>query len=133
MILVDTSAWVDFDRATGSPTDEHLVHLLRDRPDELATTEPVLMEVLAGARSDTAARRLRSLLLSVRLLPVEPAADFEGAATVYRTCRRRGITPHGLRDCLITCVAMRTGSRLLTADADFRRMTTVLPLVLEEP
>ena len=55
MILVDTSAWVEYDRATGSAVDEQLTNLISTSSD-LAVTEPVLMEVLAGARDDPAAR-----------------------------------------------------------------------------
>ena len=47
VILVDTSAWVEYDRATGSATDLHLTDLIASGVD-LAATEPVLMEVLAG-------------------------------------------------------------------------------------
>jgi len=48
VILADTSAWVEFDRATGSAVDRRMAELIAsDGP--LAVTEPVLMEVLAGA------------------------------------------------------------------------------------
>ena len=51
MILADTSAWVEYDRATGSTADRRITELIaNDGP--LLYTDPVLMEVLAGARSD---------------------------------------------------------------------------------
>ena len=40
MILVDTSAWVEFDRATGSPIDARLTELIATT-DDVAVTEPV--------------------------------------------------------------------------------------------
>ena len=50
MILADTSAWVEFDRATDSRVDQRLTLLIRsDGP--LAVTEPVIMEVVAGAEN----------------------------------------------------------------------------------
>ncbi|WP_375423990.1 hypothetical protein [uncultured Friedmanniella sp.] len=53
MILVDTSARVEFDRATGSAVDARpTVLVAADGP--VAVTEPVVMEVLAGARSTPA-------------------------------------------------------------------------------
>jgi len=53
VILADTSAWVEYDRATGSPVDQRLDELIRaDAP--LVVTEPVIMEVVAGARTDSA-------------------------------------------------------------------------------
>jgi predicted nucleic acid-binding protein len=128
MILVDSSAWVEYDRATGSPTDQALTALIRSGGSDVAVTEPVLMEVLAGARRDDSAIELRRLLTSFRWIPVDAVADFEGAAGVYRSCRKAGITPRGLIDCMIANIAMRTGSELLAADADFAAMATVVPL-----
>ncbi|HVT75420.1 MAG TPA: PIN domain nuclease [Acidimicrobiales bacterium] len=130
MILVDTSAWVEFDRATGSAVDERLTSLIADGAD-IAVTEPVLMEVLAGARSDATARDLRRLLLGFSFAPVDGPVDFEAAARIYRTCRRAGVTPRGLVDCLIASVASRSGMRLLQCDADLARVAEVIGLPLE--
>ena len=52
MILVDTSAWVEYLRATGSPVHLRLRRLIADE-DDLATTEVVIMELLAGAATPT--------------------------------------------------------------------------------
>jgi predicted nucleic acid-binding protein len=54
MILADTSAWVEYDRATGSAVDTRLTRLIADE-EPLAVTEPVIMEVLAGAFGRTGA------------------------------------------------------------------------------
>ena len=51
MILADTSAWVEYDRATGSTTDRRISELIATE-EPIAVTEPVIMEVLAGARSE---------------------------------------------------------------------------------
>jgi predicted nucleic acid-binding protein len=128
VILVDSSAWVEYDRATGSPSDERLTALIRSGGSTIAVTEPVLMEVLAGARNDAGAARLRRLLTSFSWIPVEAVADFDGAAGVYRSCRQAGVTPRGLIDCMIANIAMRTGSELLAADANFVAMASVVPL-----
>ena len=61
MILVDTSAWVEFDRATGSTVDARLSALIADDA-EIAVTEPVIMEVTAGARTAAREQDLRRLL-----------------------------------------------------------------------
>jgi predicted nucleic acid-binding protein len=49
VILADTSAWVEYDRATGSSVDRRLTDLI-ETGGRLAVTQPVVMEVLAGAR-----------------------------------------------------------------------------------
>jgi predicted nucleic acid-binding protein len=116
--LVDTSAWIEFLRGTGSPVHLQLRALLKDdRP--LATTEVVVMEVLAGARDPDDPQRLRRLLLRCRMLPIRGLADYEQAAALYRVCRGAGETIRRLTDCVIATVAIRLGVPLLHADADF--------------
>jgi predicted nucleic acid-binding protein len=129
VILADTSAWVEFDRATGSDTHRRLRSLLADGP--LAVAEPVLMEVLAGARDEARAEGLRSLLLSCELLAFETPGDFEQAARIYRLCRGAGVTPGGSLDCMIAAVALRTGASVLSGDADLHRMAPVIGFAME--
>lgn len=118
MILVDTSAWIEFLRATGS--DAHLrLRTALEGGERLAATDVVLMELLAGARDDADRDRLRRLVFGLEFLAVEGPADYEGAADLYRLCRRAGETPRKLSDCLIAAVAIRGGCEMLAADADF--------------
>jgi predicted nucleic acid-binding protein len=131
VILADTSAWVEFDRATNSPVDLRITELSRsDGP--LAVTEPVVMEVVAGARTDGREADLRRLLLRFTLLRFDVVADFDGAATIYRRCRRAGVTPRGMVDCMIAAVAHRHGATLLAADADLGRVATVVGIDLDD-
>lgn len=127
MILVDTSAWVEFLRDTGSRVCERVDELLAG---DLATCDPVRMEVLAGARDPVHLRALRGLLGRTALLPTL-SADYEQAAAIYRLCRRRGVTPRALVDCLISAVAIREGVSLLHADADFDAIAQHTELQIE--
>jgi len=132
VILADTSAWVEYDRATGSTVDLRLRDLIAaDGP--VAVTEPVIMEVLAGARSDAREADLRRLLLRFHLCQVDPAVDFEGAARIYRRCRQAGITPRGLVDCMIAAVARRHEATLLTCDIDLDRVAGAIGIELDRP
>ena len=132
MILVDSSAWVEYDRATGSHADVRLSELIAtDGP--VAVTEPVIMEVVAGARSDKREADLRRLLLRFHLLRVDPVADFDGAARIYRQCRKAGVTPRGLIDCLIAAVALRSEAAVLACDADLDNVARVVGLRLDRP
>ncbi len=118
MILVDSSAWVEYLRATGSQAHLRVRTALEDN-EELACTDVVVMEILAGARDDGDRDRLRRLLFGRTLLAVEGPSDYERAAELYRACRRHGETPRKLTDCLIAAVAIRNQAQLLHADADF--------------
>jgi predicted nucleic acid-binding protein len=130
VILADTSAWVEYDRATGSPVDQRLLELISgDGP--LAVTEPVIMEIVAGARTNEREGDLRRLLLRFALLGFDAVADFDAAAGIYRTCRRAGVTPRGLVDCMIASVARRHQATLLAFDADLSRVAEVVGIDLD--
>ena len=115
MILVDTSAWIEFLRDTGS---EVCVAVDRLLDADLAICDAVSMEVLAGARNERHLIRLRGLLARATMLPTTPA-DYDAAASMYRSCRARGETVRKLIDCLIGAVAIRAGAEILHADVDF--------------
>jgi predicted nucleic acid-binding protein len=68
MIMIDTSAWVEFLRDTGSPVCGRVDELL-DR--DIAICDPVLMEVLAGARDGHHLDELRRLLARASELRTE--------------------------------------------------------------
>ncbi|MDE0138274.1 MAG: PIN domain nuclease [bacterium] len=115
MIVIDTSAWVDFLRGTGSPVCNRVEELL---DGEIAVCDAIRMEVLAGARDEQHLQSLRRLLARAVTLPTRPS-DYEDAALLYRSCRRGGETVRKLIDCLIAAVALRNDTPILHADRDF--------------
>jgi len=127
VILVDSSAWIEFQRATGSPADRRLTQALTAN-EPLATTGIVTLEILAGARNEQHERELRRLLALCDFLPLEEPADHEIAAALYRTCRRSGTTIRRLPDCLISIVAIRNRVELLHCDSDFDAIARHAPL-----
>jgi predicted nucleic acid-binding protein len=129
VILVDSSAWIEFLRATGSSA--HLrVRSALEQGTALASTDVIVMEILAGARDNDDRDRLRRLLYGVEFLAVDGPADYEQAAELYRACRAGGETPRKLTDCLIATVAIRNGAALLCEDADFAAIARYSPLQL---
>ena len=131
MILTDTSAWVEYDRATDSAVDRRLTALI-ENDGPIAVTQPVVMEVVAGARDDRRETDLRRLLLRFELLSFDAVADFDGAVRIYRRCRAAGITPRGMVDCMIASVAWRREATLLAHDADIDRVARVIGIELDE-
>ena len=115
MILIDTSAWIEFLRDTGSPTCDLVEELLSQ---DIAICGPVSMEVLAGARDESHLRSLRELTAKAITLIVR-LSDYEDAAALYRLCRQQGQTVRNQIDCLIAAVAIRNDVPVLHADADF--------------
>jgi len=130
--LADSSAWIEYLRKTGSEVNVHLRELI-DAQRDLVTTEVVVMEVVAGARTDKEREELRRLLRRFPLLPVGDLATYEQAAELYRACRRKGETVRKMTDCLIAAVAIREDAAVLHRDADFTVLARHTPLRVADP
>ncbi|MDX1554644.1 MAG: PIN domain nuclease [Xanthomonadales bacterium] len=115
MVLVDTSAWVEFLRDTGSAVCQAVDQLLEH---QIATCDTVRMEVLAGARNEQHLQQLRGLLARATTIPTTPA-DFDHAAALYRVCRVSGETDRKLVDCLIATAAIKANFAVLHNDQDY--------------
>jgi predicted nucleic acid-binding protein len=87
--------------------------------DDVAVTEPVVMELLAGVRSRRDLIDTRRLLLNLRMLRVGGLDTYERAAAISRLCRAQGDTVRRGIDCLIASVAIRDGVSILHMDRDF--------------
>ena len=128
-MIIDTSAWVEYLRATQSPTHQTLRSAVAsDTP--IATPAPVVMELLAGCATEQAVLNIQQLLARFEILEVEGLADFEDAALIQRTCRRKGETVRSMMDCLIAAVTLREQRPLLAVDRDFEVISRHLGLEL---
>lgn len=131
-VLVDTSAWVEYLRGTGSPHNVWIREAIaEERP--LGWTDPVLYELTAGARSSERALELRGLLMRGPMHPLAGLQDWEDAAALYRTVRARGLTVRSSTDCLISAVALRTDNPILAVDRDFEALAQVSELEIVTP
>ena len=119
MILLDTSVWVEYLRATGSSAAVGVRELLGRDPDIVAICEPVAMELLAGAADDQRHARLERLVNGLPVLATDTHVDFRQAADLYRAGRKSGRTVRSLVDCLIASIAIRHDVELWHRDADF--------------
>jgi predicted nucleic acid-binding protein len=126
-VLVDSSAWVEFLRATGSPAHAAVAEAVRE--GTAATTDPVVLEVLAGAAAAEVGRLAR-LLGNQHFLPQESLADVRAAVDIYHACRRRGETPRSTVDCLIAAIAVREDVPVLHCDRDFDAIARSTPLAV---
>ena len=115
MIMIDTSAWIEFLRDTGSEVCEAVENVL---DEDIAVSDPIRMEVLAGARDEDHLDQLRKLLGRCAHLEAVPV-DYDNAAILYRQCRINGETVRKLVDCLIAAIAIRHECTLLHHDSDF--------------
>lgn len=127
VILVDSSAWFAHLRQSPGPTAAGMLELIETGP-ELAITEPISMELLAGADTDPRAEVIDRLVNGLVLLSVDRQLDFHQAAMIFRAVRRTGRTPHSMVDCLIAAIATRHDVELAHNDADFDAIAACWPL-----
>jgi predicted nucleic acid-binding protein len=130
VIVVDSSAWIELLRASGSPVHRTLNRLITEDAD-LAITEVVMLELLAGARGDREASVVRARLGAFTMLSLAGLADCERAAALFRVCRSAGETIRKVTHCLIAVPAIRAGATVLAADRDFEALARHSPLRLE--
>jgi predicted nucleic acid-binding protein len=117
MILVDTSAWIDFFRGAGqlaNRVDELLV------ANEVALCGPVITELRRGLKSPAERRRVIPLFDACHDLE-QPARLWEEAGELGYALARKGVTVKTL-DLLIATYALSHGVALLASDSDFDAM-----------
>ncbi len=124
MILVDTSAWIEYLRDTGSVLS---VALSKLPEEEIATCDAVRMELLAGVRDEAELSRVYALLSHANVISILPT-DYDDAAEIYRQCRRQGQTVRKMIDCLVAAVAIRVGAPVLHMDRDYDILARHTPM-----
>ena len=116
MILVDTSVWIEYLRDTDDPVVPELDRLFSEGAD-VRTTEPIIMELLAGATTQKQEALITQLTNGLPLVPIQPALDYRSAAQIFVASGRNG---HPIR----------SGAELFHRDRDFGYIAEVAPLRL---
>lgn len=129
LTLLDTSAWVEYLRDTGSATCERVDSMLADG-DPIASCDIVIMELLSGTRSKKEWDAIWALMNRIRLLPVRPLFDYQMGASLYKLCRRNGFTPSNSADIMVAAVAIGKDVPVLAATEDFNRIAAISRLEL---
>ena len=129
MVLVDTSAWIEFHRRDGSPAVKlAMVGLLQEF--EATLCGPVEMEFIGGARPSEASR----LKAEWSIIPYlrNDQTIWRKAASTYSRLRANGlIVPWN--DALIATLAMEADCRVYAIDKHFEAMPRFTALRLYEP
>lgn len=125
MILVDTSVWIDF--LTGAESRHRaILRSLIEAEEDLCLADIILCEILSGIRTDRSFRTVRDFLLAFPVYSLAAVDSYVAAAGLYRRCRRKGVTPRGISDCLIARIAIDNGLVLFQKDKDFERIADVI-------
>ncbi|MBI5485489.1 MAG: PIN domain nuclease [Deltaproteobacteria bacterium] len=127
MILLDTSALIEFLNRTGSCHDKAVEELISNETD-IAIAEITLTEVLQGIRSDRDYLEVRSSLMTLSALSLKNHDSYVKAADIYRKCRSKGLTVRSTVDLLIAQTAIEHNAELLHNDRDFEAIASVSSL-----
>ncbi|PKO59877.1 MAG: VapC toxin family PIN domain ribonuclease [Betaproteobacteria bacterium HGW-Betaproteobacteria-18] len=124
-MIADTSAWIEFLRASDSAADRRMRRAFRD-DEAVWVPDVVYREVLQGASKLSVFYELQELLDS---MPAFTSADpwelSRSAALLYARCRWQGLTVRSPNDCLIAACAIESGEPLLAQDRDFAAMARI--------
>jgi predicted nucleic acid-binding protein len=126
--IVDSSAWIEYLRGTGSRAHHQVRAMVRRDTPTAGVTEPVIMELLSGARDTGNFRRIERLTRAMPLVQVDPACDFTEAGALYKVLRNEGIAIRSRVDCLIAAIAWRRNATVVHADRDFDAIASRYPV-----
>ncbi len=129
MILIDTSAFIEFLNRTGSREDKIIEKLIADDND-IAIPDISLTEILQGIRDEKEYADVKTALLTFPILSLTAVSSYIAAAELYRKCRKKGSTVRNTVDLLIAQISIEHKATLLHKDRDFETIANVCDLKL---
>ena len=128
MILVDSSAWIDFFNQRDTAAARTLDPLLDQGERTLAIGDLVLMQVLQGFRSDRDFKAAKRLLLLLESTALAVNGWLSAPPITTGCCAKKGVTVVSSIDVLIATFCVEQGFDLLHNDNDFIAIQRHLPL-----
>lgn len=124
MILIDTSAFIEFLNRTGSPIDTEIEYLITNN-EEIAFADIIITEILQGIKDDKEYNEVKKSLLSFPIYSLKGINSYIKAAELYRKCRGKGLTVRSTIDLLISQIVLENNLSLLHNDKDFESIASV--------
>lgn len=132
-VLVDTTIWsLALRRQRIKPKEQTLIDELSELIKEMRAVliGPIRQEVLSGIPDPVKFEEVRQHLAAFDDLPIIEA-DYEEAARVFNTCRKKGVQGSHV-DFLICTIAIRHSTTVFTTDKDFTNYAKHLDLKLHK-
>jgi predicted nucleic acid-binding protein len=126
MIIVDTSAWIEFFN-NGAPAVAMKVDTNLER-NSVGVGDLIYCEVIQGIKSKNERDLVSSLLLALPRFDLVGFRIAEKAAENYRLLRSRGITIRKTIDVIIGTFCVENGFELIHNDRDFDAMASSIGL-----
>ena len=117
-LIFDTSVWIDFLRNRKTPESDLLTKYL-EQNDPALLMPTIIQEVLQGIRDDGQYRHIKDIFSYFTVLQLPPLQAAIGAADLYRSLRKKGMTVRKSNDCMIAYYALEFNIPLVHRDSDF--------------
>jgi len=126
VILVDTSAWIDFFQGIRTSWTKDVAHAAR--LEDVVVGDLILVELLQGVRQESGRRQMIEALSQYRRENLCGFAIAEAAAANYRLLRSRGIAVRGTIDVVIATWCLENDAAIIHNDRDLAAMEGLLGL-----
>ena len=130
LVLVDTSAWIDFFRDNSSPYGAVVDALLQE--DLVCTTGLVKAEILPVARTKKEFNLLKEYFNVLPFLQ-DPESMWEDVIYAQRKLKQKGINGVGIPDLIVAVTAMKHEVKVFSRDRYFDSMKKIIGLKIFEP
>lgn len=120
MIIVDTSAWIEYFKAGNAEVASKVDRSLAQ--DLVGIGDLIYCEIVQGIRPSRQRKEVSSLLLSLPQFEMVGFEMAERSAANYRLLRSKGITVRKTIDVLIGTFCASRGFQLVHHDSDFELM-----------
>ncbi len=127
MILVDTSAWIDYFNGKQNIHTEILNSSIVD--GTVAIGDIIFLEILHSFRNDKDYQKVRSRLATLDQYELFGTDMVYRCADNYRTLRKKGITIRATTDVIIATYCIQHKLPLLFIDRDFNPFVNHLGLI----
>ena len=124
MILIDTSALIEFLNHTGSYFDKEIEYLIRNDED-MGFADITITETLQGITDDKEFREIKTSLAAFPVYSLKSIDSYIAAAEIYRKCRKKGLTIRNTTDLLIAQAAIENNLILMHKDKDFQSIAKI--------
>jgi predicted nucleic acid-binding protein len=131
MLMLDTSVWIDLSRDISTPATQFALE--QDHAQRICLTECIYLEMMQGAKTEQAAKKLHSHLSKQAIYAPHGLDTYTHAAQLYRDARRMGLTVRSTIDCLIAAQAIENRCVLVHSDRDFFALQRVAPELVLYP
>ena len=118
--IIDTSIWVNYFNSVKDQKSKWVNELID--LDEVIVLPVILQETLQGIKGDKIFDLTKELILSYKLLNVEPFSSAIRSAELYRFLREKGITIRKPNDCLIASICIDNNIPIFHNDKDFNNI-----------